>query len=79
MIQWYAAKEIFKGQLKNWFGSSNAEQEEYKSPTLAFKASGRRKCEQIPAEKAKQKAGSRRGKLGDTISTRLGLKGLTPL
>ena len=66
---------MFKGWLKNWFGSHNAEQK-CKTPTHAF---GRRKCEQTPIEKAEQKAESCRVKLGDIVSTSLGLKGLMPL
>lgn len=50
-------RRYFKGDLffKKWFGSNNAEQG-YKSPTHAFKACGRRKSEQTPIEKTKQKA-----------------------
>lgn len=66
---------MFKGWLKNWFGSHNAEQE-FKIPTYAF---GKRKCEQTLTEKAEQKAESCRVKLGDIVSTSLGLKGLMPL
>lgn len=40
---------------------------------------GKRKCEQTPTEKAEQKAESCRVKLGDIVSTSLGLKGLMPL